>query len=157
MHVRPLRDGEREWLADEVAATWGSPRVVSRGRVHEPASLPTLVCEHGGDLLGFAAYEIAAGGCELVAIAVKRRGEGVGTALFNAVARVARGAGCHHLWVVATNDDVDALRFYQRRGMRLATVHRGAVDEARRLEPEIPTVGEHGIGLHDEVELDLEL
>ena len=39
-------------------------------------------------------------------------------------------------------------------GVRLAAVHRGAVDEVRRRTPSIPLVGSHGIEVHDEVELD---
>jgi hypothetical protein len=46
------------------------------------------------------------------------------------------------------------LRFYQRRGFRLAELHVGAVDEARRLKPTIPTIGDHGIPLRDELVLE---
>jgi hypothetical protein len=60
--------------------------------------------------------------------------------------------------VLTTNDNVDALRFYQRRGFRLAELHPGAVDEARaRLKPEIPRVGDHGIPLRDELMLEKEV
>jgi len=51
-----------------------------------------------------------------------------------------------------------ALRFYQRRGFRLAALHQGAVDDSRaRLKPEIPEVGAHGIPLRDELELEQEI
>jgi hypothetical protein len=57
-----------------------------------------------------------------------------------------------------TNDNVDALRFYQRRGFRLAALRTRAVDELRRrLKPTIPAVGEHGIPIRDEIELEIEL
>jgi hypothetical protein len=59
------------------------------------------------------------------------------------------------VWLVTTNDNLDALRFYQRRGLRLVAVHAGAVDEARRLKPEIARVGEYGIPIRDEIELEL--
>jgi Acetyltransferase (GNAT) family len=63
--------------------------------------------------------------------------------------------GCARLWLVTTNDNVDALRFYQRHGFRLAAVHRGAVDDSRgRLKPEIPVVGAYGMPLRDEIELE---
>ena len=71
---------------------------------------------------------------------------------------MARDAGCTRLWLVTTNDNVDALRFYQRRGFRLRALRPGAVDEARReLKPEIPEIGDHGIPLRDELELELDL
>jgi hypothetical protein len=59
--------------------------------------------------------------------------------------------------VITTNDNLDAIRFYQRRGMRLVAVHRGAVDEARRIKPSIPLIGEHGIPIHDELEFEIAL
>ena len=58
---------------------------------------------------------------------------------------------------MTTNDNLGALRFYQRRGLRLVAVHRGAVDHARAVKPAIPRVGEHGIEIHDELELELAL
>ena len=58
--------------------------------------------------------------------------------------------------LITTNDNVDALRFYQRRGYRLARVDAGAVDRSRvALKPAIPEIGAHGIPLRDELELEL--
>ena len=66
----------------------------------------------------------------------------------SALRGLARNAGCTHLSVTTTNDSVDALRFYQRRGFHLVRLRAGAVDESRvSLKPEIPEVGDHGIAL----------
>jgi ribosomal protein S18 acetylase RimI-like enzyme len=60
--------------------------------------------------------------------------------------------------VVTTNDNVEALRFYQRRGFRLVLIRAGAVDRSReRLKPEIPKTGAYDIPLRDEVELEMTL
>ena len=54
-----------------------------------------------------------------------------------------------------TNDNLDALRFYQRRGFRLSALRAGAVDESReRFKAEIPSAGDLGIPLRDEIELE---
>ncbi len=45
---------------------------------------------------------------------------------------VVRPPAGHWIWVVTTNDNLDALRFYQRRGYRIGEVRLGAVDRARR-------------------------
>ena len=66
-------------------------------------------------------------------------------------------AGCRRLWLITTNDNLAALRFYQRRGFELVAVHRRAVAAARRLKPEIPLVGAHGIPIRDEIELEMAL
>lgn len=52
-----------------------------------------------------------------------------------------------------TNDNLDALRFYQRRGFRLAGLRPGAVGRARRIKPEIPATGAHGTPLRDGIDL----
>jgi hypothetical protein len=39
----------------------------------------------------------------------------------------------------------------------LIAVHRGAIDEARRVKPEIPLTGHDGIAIHDELELEVQL
>jgi hypothetical protein len=61
------------------------------------------------------------------------------------------------LRLTTTNDNLTALRFYQRRGFRIAAVRPGAVAAARRLKPTIPELGEHGIPIRDEIELALTL
>ena len=70
--------------------------------------------------------------------------------------RAEQGAiGC---LVDTTNDNVDALRFYQRRGYQIVAVRPGAVDEARRtLKPTIPEVGRSGIPMRDELTLEKRL
>jgi GNAT superfamily N-acetyltransferase len=83
------------------------------------------------------------------------KGTGAGTRLLAAAAGIAWAQHCTRLWLITTNDNLDALRFYQRRGMRLVGVTPGAVDRARRIKPEIPFTGDYGIALHDELTLEL--
>ncbi len=56
-----------------------------------------------------------------------------------------------------TNDNLCALHFYQKRGFRLVTVHRNALDAARQLKPRIPLIGNDQFPLHDEIELEMML
>jgi GNAT superfamily N-acetyltransferase len=156
--IRSLCDDERKELARVVAESWGSSRVVSRGAVHEVRDLPCLVATDGIRWLGVAAYRVDGHECELVLIETFERGHGTGTALLEAVVEEARAAGAHRLWLVTTNDNLDALRFYQRRGLRLVRLRPGAVTEARRLlKPEIPLTGNHDIPIRDELELEMDL
>lgn len=85
------------------------------------------------------------------------RFRGVGTRLLRSVAEEARKRGCRRLWLITTNDNLDAIRFYQRRGMRIATVHTGALRESRKIKPAIPEVGMNGIPLRDEIEFEMVL
>jgi GNAT superfamily N-acetyltransferase len=127
-----------------------------RGELVDVLGLPGFVAERDGSPVGIATYRRDGDECELAFIAAFEPRRGVGSALLEAVVEAA--AGCARLWLVTTNDNLDALRFYQRRGFRLSALRTGAVDEARgTLKPRIPAVGAYGIPLRDELELELVL
>jgi GNAT superfamily N-acetyltransferase len=107
--------------------------------------------------VGLATYHVAGDDCELVTIDSTSAGVGIGSALIAAVRDAAASCGCRRVWVITTNDNLDALRFYQRRGFVLVAVHRDAVTEARRQKPQIPLIGNHGIPIRDEIELELRI
>lgn len=153
--VRPRTAADQTWVEDLLRSSWSSLHVVSRGRLIEPATLPAFVAESGQERVGLAAYDVGPDECELVTIDATVPGRGIGTALLDAVAAEAGRQGCRRLWLITTNDNLPALRFYQRRGMRLVAVHRDAVHESRRLKPSIALTGHDGIEIHDELELEL--
>lgn len=155
--VRPAAPADREWIGPLLVERWGSVRVLSRGRAHAADRLPALVAEEDGAVCGLATLRSEGEATELVTLDALRGGRGVGTALLTAAADAARAAGSRRLWLITSNDNLDAIRFYQRRGLRIVAVHPGAADEARRMKPEIPLVGEFGIPVRDEIELALDL
>jgi GNAT superfamily N-acetyltransferase len=133
-------------------------RVARRGVVVDSLDHPAVLARSAGELAGVATYVVDGDGCELLTLHAATGWTGIGSALLAAVQDLARDAGCRRLWVVTTNDNVDALRFYQRRGFRLARMRPGAVDRSREtLKPEIPRSGAHGIPLRDELELEMDL
>jgi ribosomal protein S18 acetylase RimI-like enzyme len=154
--VRNPRADERAWIRQFLESAWGTP-VVSRGVAHDAPELPALLAVQGDEIVGVATLHFADGDCELVTLDALRQGQGVGSALLTAAGEEAGRRGCRRLWLITSNDNVNAIRFYQRRGMRLVAVHRDAIDEARRIKPSIPMIGEHGIPIHDELQFELRL
>ena len=155
--IRPVRDDERESVAALLTERWGSPVVVSRGLRHDLRELPTLVAEQDGDIVGIVTYAPGADEAEVTSLDALQPDHGVGTALLDAVVDVGLAASWRRLWLVTTNDNTHALRFYQRRGWQLVAVHRNAVDDAREIKPEIPARGNDDIPIRDELELELPL
>lgn len=145
---------DADWLAALWRERWGDVVVVARGRVWRLPDLPALVAWDGNERVGAATYLVAGEAAELTSLDAVASGKGVGSALVAAVERAARVAGARRLRVITTNDNLDALRFYQRRGFRLVGLRARAVDEARRLKPAIPEIGEYGIPIRDELELE---
>lgn len=144
-------------MARFIREQWGAELVVAHGSVFFPHNLPGFVALAGGALVGLLTYHRAGESCEVVTLDSLRPTTGIGTALIGAVKEVARQTQCKRLWLITTDDNLNALRFYQKRGFELVAVHRHALELSRRIKPHIPLVGEHGIPLRDEIELEMKL
>ncbi len=156
--VRVAVDNDLSWLREMLTNSWGAVHVITGGNGRDADRLPALIAQdETGERVGLLTYEVAATGLEIVTIDAVRPHRGIGTALLDAARAVAVDAGCTRLWLITTNDNLDALRFYQRRGLRVRAVHPGAVQRARQRKPQIPETGESGIPLRDELELELPL
>jgi ribosomal protein S18 acetylase RimI-like enzyme len=150
--IRFLVAADLPWASGLIVGYFGSTTVISRGVLHDALQLPGLVALVEGKPVGLVQYRFAADDCEVVLIAAAQRRRGIGTALLAAARDVAQQAGCRRLWLVTTNDNRSAQAFYEAQGMRLVTIHRGAVTQARVLKPEIPWTGENGVLIEDEIE-----
>jgi GNAT superfamily N-acetyltransferase len=133
--------------------------VVARlGELVDARTHPALIVEAGGAIEGVLTWILDGDSMEVVTLHAAHQWRGTGTALIAGARGIAEAAGARRLWLITTNDNLDALRFYQRRGFRLAALHAGAVDRARAtLKPAIPDVGLFGIPLRDELELEMEV
>lgn len=106
---------------------------------------------------GFATYEVVGTACEMTTLAAIHPGMGIGTALIQAVREAAETAGCMRLWLITTNDNTHAIRFYQKQGFSLVAVYIGALQRSRALKPAIPLIGMDGIPLLHEFEFEMAL
>lgn len=151
--IEPYGPADRDTAVRWLTAAFGEPRVVSRGRAHDAADLDGFVAWVGDERRGLATHRDHDDERELVALVCDPERHGTGRALVEAVLADAWAAARRRVWLVTTNDNVDALAFYQRLGADLVGLHRHAVDEARALKPSIPPTGAHGIVLRHELEL----
>ena len=155
--IRAIEEDDRALVEGALNEAWGSVRVVSRGKLWNPLDLPGFVAEREGGLVGLVTYRQEAGAIEVVTLDSFAEGKGVGSALLEAVASVARDQGKAHLWLITTNDNIPAIRFYQRRGWDIVALHHGALARSRQLKPEIPTHGLDGVPIDHEIEFRLAL
>jgi len=158
IEIRPASDVEPRVLLEHVVATWGAEAVVAHDERIFPARLPGFVALSSGAIVGHVSYRVEGERCELTSIDATSRHAGIGTRLLEAALDAARAAGSRTVWLTTTNDNLDALRFYQRRGFRLSALRPDAIDRARAtLKPELPAVGSYGIVMRDELDLEPEL
>ena len=153
--IRTRTKEDEDWVGRSLELRWGSRRVVSKGRLFYPEKLDGLVAMRGGRPVGLLTFRFENGECEVVTLDSFLEGQGVGSALLNAARDRVISEGCSRLWLITTNDNLRALRFYQKWGLKIAAVHRDAMEESRKIKPEIPAVGKNGIPLRDEIEMEI--
>ena len=155
--LRKLTPEDAPWVKAFWIEHWGSDRMVVHGQAYTSAGLPGFVMEANGQVVGLATYRIEQDACELMSLDSLIEGQGIGAQLLQAVTEAARQAGLRRLYLSTTNDNLRALRFYQKRGYRLCALRPGAVMETRKLKPAIPLIGLEGIPIRDELELEKDL
>jgi GNAT superfamily N-acetyltransferase len=133
---------------------WDGEVMVIHGEVFRFDQLDGFVID---DWKGVVTYYFCDQECEIVSLDSLIEGQGNGTKLINAVLDEARKRNCKRVFLSTTNDNLHALRFYQKRGFELAALHRGAVNESRKIKPDIPLTGYDGIPIRDEIELEVNL
>lgn len=157
IQVRPIEATDADGIKQLLVEHWRSAKIVSRGKVCYADRLPGFIALQNGKRVGLATYRIESDECEIVTLNSIVEGIGAGSALINAVRSKALASNCRRVWLITTNDNLPALRFYQRRGFTLAALYSNVLERSRQLKPEISLVGLDGIPLRDELELDMPL
>lgn len=156
--LRPIMAEDRDWVRGELVHHWASTTIYSRDVAFEADQLPGwIACDQDDAPIGLLTHTpLQRGGeCEVITLSACVQCRGVGTRLLEHAVSEARKAGCTRIFLTTTNDNLNALGFYQKRGWRLVAVYAGAVDRARDRKPGIPALGLNDIPLHDDIELEL--
>ncbi|MFL0364880.1 GNAT family N-acetyltransferase [Pseudobacillus sp. 179-B 2D1 NHS] len=131
---------------------WGSPEMVISSGIFDCTKLKGFAVVNEKEVIvGYITYVIGSNECEIISLDSIEEGKGIGSALLQKVEQTAKEEGCNMIKLITTNDNLHALKFYQKRGYYLTELYRGAVVEARKLKPEIPDLGNDGIPVHDEI------
>ena len=131
--------------------------MVSRCRMYSVDENPGFFAFTGDKSVGLITYQILGDECEITTLNSLTEQKGIGTALIDAVKETVIQAGCKRLLVITTNDNTHAIHFYQRYGFTIATIYPNSIEEARKLKPEIPLIGNNDIPLRDEIEFEINL
>ena len=153
--VRQLTVDDLPRLRQFWKENWGDEFVVAHGVIYYPDTLDGFIALDGNEWIGEITYALLENECEIVSLDSARQGMGVGTMLIHNVVEEARKKDCRRIFLITTNDNLNALGFYQKRGFELVAVHRGALDKSRKIKPGIPLMGANNIPLRDEIELEM--
>ncbi|WP_370224149.1 GNAT family N-acetyltransferase [Cytobacillus sp.] len=133
---------------------WGSPEMVTSSGIHDCSALDGFAVINEEDkIFGLITYLIIDNECEIISLDSMEEGKGIGTSLVQEVENLAIKKNCKIVKLITTNDNLLALKFYQKRGFILSQIILNAVEKARKVKPEIPLIGNDGIPIRDEIEL----
>ena len=152
--IRPINKNDKEWVRNFIIKNWGTEKVVAHGKIFYPHKLSGFIAFKENKYLGLLTYYIKRKELEIITMNSLVRGRGIGSALLKVVEKIAHKFKCKKIWLITTNDNIDALRFYQMRGFSIVAIHRNAIKISRKLKPEIPLIGNYGIPIRDEIELE---
>ena len=156
--IKKINESDKNWIKNFLKHEWGSERIVSQNKVYYSVEFPGFLAVKDKKYLGLIIYEVKNKSCQILVIEAIARYKGIGTALIARVKKEAKRLKCKKLWLNTTNDNVDALRFYQRRGFSIKAIYPDAVTyERKKLKPEIPLIGDYGIPIRDEIELEIKI
>lgn len=154
--IRPIEKKDKVWIKKVMIDAWNSEMVVA-SKLFNTLKLSGFVAELNDQLAGVVTYDIANGKLEIVSLNSMQEGKGIGTALTEKVKEFAKNKEIKSVWLLTSNDNIDSLRFYQKRGFRITKVYPNAIGKARKIKPDIPEIGNYGIPLKDALKLEYSL
>jgi len=155
MNIRRLTPDDLPRLRQFWMENWGDEFVVAHDVIYYPDTLDGFIALDDDEWAGEITCAFSGSDCEIVSLDSSHEGQGIGTKLITAVVEEARTKNCERVFLITTNDNLNALGFYQKRGFQLVKISRGALIETRKLKPDIPLIGANNIPLRDEIELEM--
>lgn len=157
MEYKSISLDNREQINAFIEEHWLTTQMIIRGEVVDMTKVDGVVVYENDAIIGLMTYMVKENVCEITSLDSLSERRGIGTSLIEWAIDIARGNRCSRVIVVTTNDNIHAIRFYQRRGFDMARLYHNALDVSRRLKPEIPMIGEEGIPLRHEIEFEYRL
>ena len=108
-------------------------------------------------IMGLITYRIIDRECEIMSLDSLKEKQGIGSSLIHKIKDVAINQKCTTLKLITTNDNTDAIYFYQKRGFDMVAFYYDSIKVSRILKPSIPELGNHDIPLRHEIEFAMNL
>ncbi|RUL47280.1 GNAT family N-acetyltransferase [Lysinibacillus antri] len=154
MKIYAVEDVPKKHIIEFFSLHWGSPQMVISSGVYDCSTLDGFaILNENAQIIGLITYILEDNECEIISLDSIEEGKGIGTSLVQAVETLATEKNCTRIKLITTNDNLFALKFYQKRGYVLSRILNNAVEQARKIKPEIPVIGHDGIPIRDEIEL----
>jgi GNAT superfamily N-acetyltransferase len=154
MNYVPVSTHNRQQINAFISQHWFTTEMIIRGESVDMTTVEGIAAMDCDEIVGLVTYRIYRKVCEITSLDSLREDQGIGTALVGQVIEIARDNECLRVSVSTTNDNINAIRFYQKRGFDLVRLHYDSINQARKLKPEIPLTGQNRIQIKHELEFE---
>lgn len=157
MYIKPISIDDRQRTNDFIKSRWFSTEMVVGSEIVDMTKLEGFIAYEKDEIIGLVTYRIKDSECEIMSLDSLKENQGIGTALLNKIIEEAINKKCKKIKLITTNDNINAIRFYQKRGFDMVRIYHNALDVARKLKPSIPLLGDFGIPIKHEIEFEMNL
>lgn len=134
---------------------WYTTTMIIRGKEIDMTKTEGFFFSEGEDIIGLITYILYDDILEITSLDSLYENQGIGSKLVEAVKHEAKKREIQKIVLITTNDNINAIKFYQKRGFDMVRLFHNALDISRKLKPEIPLIGENSIPLRHEIEFEL--
>ena len=129
-------------LVDEfIEQHWYTTTMIIRGKEIDMTKTEGFYFSKGEDIIGLITYIVYDNILEITSLDSLQENQGIGSKLVDAVIYEAKDRKLQKVVLITTNDNINAIRFYQKRGFDMARLFHNALDISRKMKPEIPLIG----------------
>lgn len=155
MEWKRISTSDRTLVDEFIRQQWYTTTMIIWGKEVDMTQTEGFYVKEQEDIIGLITYLVSDDVLEVTSLNSLRENQGIGTKLVDAVIREAKDRKLKKILVVTTNDNINAIKFYQKRGFDMARLYHNALDISRKIKPEIPLIGDHSIPLRHEIEFEL--
>lgn len=152
VNIISIKEMEKSIVTNFFITHWGSPQIVISSGIFSCDDLDGFAAlNENGKIIGLVTYVFDGNECEIISLDSIEENKGIGTILIQQVESNAQENGFQQIKLITTNDNLNALGFYQKKSYKLVKVFQNAVEKARGIKPEIPLFADNGIPIRDEI------
>lgn len=157
MECEKINNLNRSLIDAFIKQHWYTTTMVIRGKEIDLTKAEGFYFSEGDNIVGLITYIVYDNILEITSLDSLYQNQGIGSKLVDTVIHEAKERNLQKIVLITTNDNINAIKFYQKRGFDMARLFHNALDISRKLKPEIPLIGENSIPLRHEIEFELSI
>lgn len=151
VHIGDLCSIEKDSIMAKIKTNWGSTSIVYSGMVYDLNTLKGIALKNNDIIVSILFYQVINKELNIILLESFVKRKGFGRIILQKIKEISKGNKYKRIIVTTTNDNIDAIKFYQLNEFDIIEVKFNAVDLSRKIKPEIPSVGNYGIKIKHEL------